>query len=93
MNQPSAKRARGIHDLEEALFEQMERLTTAKKDDKELPHEIERTRAMVNIAEKILAAGHYQLAARRAANEFAWNEPLPLGAERGVKQLTAGSAS
>ena len=85
-----ARRTRGVNDLEEALFDQIDALRGADCDEKRVA-EIDRTNALVRIADRVIASGQFRLASRRAAEEFGWKDDLPLNAAPQMKQLPAAT--
>lgn len=75
---PEAK----ISKLQDALFEQIERLSKPELKGEELTDEIARTKALASLSGQAIAAGRLTLDAMEAATRNQWDKkrlPLQIG--------------
>lgn len=63
-----------LMDLNNALFEQIERMQDDKLSDEELEREIKRTHAVAKVAEVIVHNGELALKTMQAVNEYGMDE-------------------
>ncbi len=64
-------------DLNNHLFEQMERLNDEDLSQADLSKEIDRSKAMTNVAKEIIANGRLVLDAQEAAKGVGGKQPMP----------------
>ncbi|MDK6688308.1 hypothetical protein QP246_02390 [Aerococcus urinae] len=65
-------------DLNNHLFEQLERLNDESLSDEELKKEIERSKAMANVSTQIIDNSRLALEATKFKAEYGvWNEKMP----------------
>lgn len=74
-----------LTDLNNILFEALERLNDNELQGDELREEIERSRAMTNISQQIIGLGQLAVNAKKVANEYGDASGLGLLLEDGCK--------
>ena len=87
---PEVTRRRGIADIEDVVFNQIDRLMKADGSEA-IGQEIDRTRAVAAATDRLLTIGQFELQARRAAAEYGWDDRLPLDAAPDIKQIPAST--
>lgn len=76
-----------LNDLNNHMFEQLERLNDEELTEKELNKEIKRSKAMGGIAQKIISNANTMLSAARLTTEHSRTEiPNVIGIETNDKQ-------
>lgn len=68
-----------LSDLNNILFEELERISDAEADSEELKNAIQRSEAVTKVAEAIIKNGELALKAARHSDEYGYKRnPIPL---------------